>query len=219
MVNKTTHQHSWRLVTRCLFLKLKPSEKVVLQALAYHYPKPYPSIARIAELAGVSKATAKRALRVLVHKGLIFKHWRDKRTTVYELKVDRILMQADKREKKLAQNERVAQFDPDQNDPLTETVISTGRDNKSTDHASNELDPTDYENEPQELNAGMEIESDDYPDLASSSDLTEDAQSALGPNCTSSDPEDGEDKDHSAKADLQKPPNDIAPCQLVFCNI
>ena len=235
MANKTTHQHSWRLVTRCLFLKLKPSAKLVLEALAYHYPKVFPSIARIADLAGVSEATAKRALRVLVNKGLIFKRWRDKRTTVYELKVDRIFMQADKREKSLAQNEPVAQFEPDQNDPvaqfepdqndpvaqfeldqndpLTDNIISTTRNNKSTDHASNELDPIDYENEPQELNAGEEIESDDYPDLASSSDLTEDAQSALGPNCASSKPEDGEDKDHSAKADLQKPLNDIAPCQ------
>ena len=75
MANKPNQLHSWRLVTRCLLLKLKPSEKVVLQALAYHYPKVFPSIARIAELAGVSKATAKRALRELVTRGLIFKRW------------------------------------------------------------------------------------------------------------------------------------------------
>ena len=34
MANKTTQPHSWRLVTHCLFLKLKPSEKLVLEALA-----------------------------------------------------------------------------------------------------------------------------------------------------------------------------------------
>jgi predicted transcriptional regulator len=128
MANKSIQLHSWRLVTRCLLLKLRPSEKLVLQALAFHYPNAFPSIARIAALAGVSRATAKRALRELVGKGLIFKNWRRKRTTLYKLNVDRILMQAEKREKSLAQNgpaggrkraqnEPVAQIEPGQDDP------------------------------------------------------------------------------------------------------
>jgi DNA-binding transcriptional regulator YhcF (GntR family) len=107
-------------------MKLKASEKLVLAALAYHYPNVFPSIARIAELAGVSRATAKRALRTLVKKGLIFKHWRNNCTTLYELKVDRIFMLADKHEKKLAQNEPQAQIDPSQDDPLTDIIIAGG---------------------------------------------------------------------------------------------
>ena len=181
MVNETTPTHSWRLVTRCLLLKLRPSEKLVLQALAFHYPKPFPSIARIAALAGVSRATAKRALRELVGKGLIFKNWRRNRTTVYGLKVDRILMQAEKREKSLAQNEPQSQFEPGQDDPPADDIIRTVRESKSTDHASKELG-----NKPEELNGGIEIESHDHPDPASSGDLREDAQSALRPNCASS---------------------------------
>jgi predicted transcriptional regulator len=184
-------------------MKLKPSEKLVLQALAYHYPNVFPSIARIAGLAGVSKATAKRALRKLVKKGLIFKHWRDNRTTVYELKVDRILTQADKHEKKLAQNEPQAQIDPSQDDPLTDIIISTVRDNELTDHASKEL-----ENKPQELNAGIEIESDDHPAPASSSEMTEDAQSAVRPSCASAKTKDSKGKDHQ-----QKSPDDPRACQ------
>ena len=205
MANKSIQLHSWRLVTRCLLLKLRPSEKLVLQALAFHYPNAFPSIARIAALAGVSRATAKRALRELVGKGLIFKNWRRKRTTVYDLKVDRILMQADKREKKVAQNEPQAQFEPGQDDPLTDNIISTVRDNGLTDHTSKEV-----ENEPQELNAGMEIESND---LASSSDLTEDAQSAFRPNCASSRPEVGGVEDHRNRADLLVPADDTYACQ------
>ena len=192
MANKTTRPHSWRLVTRCLLLKLRPSEKLVLQALAYHYPRVFPSIARTAELAGVSAATTKRALRALVKKGLIFKGWREKRTTAYELKMERILMQADRREKSLAQtdlgaqNDPQAQIEPGQDDPLTDNIISTAESIESTNHASKELDLIDNEDQPQELNAGMEIESDDHLAPASSSDLTVDAQSALRPICASS---------------------------------
>jgi hypothetical protein len=39
MGTETTPTHSWRLVTRCLLLKLRPSEKLVLQALAFHYSR------------------------------------------------------------------------------------------------------------------------------------------------------------------------------------
>lgn len=219
MANETTQPHSWRLVTRCLLLKLRPSVKLVLQALAFHYPKAFPSIARIAELAGVSRATAKRALRELVGKGLIFKNWRRKRTTVYKLNVDRILMQADKREKSLAQNEPKGQFEPGQNepgaqfepaqdDPLTDNIISIDEDSESTNHTSKEV-----ENEPQELDASIEIESDDHPDLASGGDLTVDAQSALGPNCASSRAEVGGVEDHGNRADLRIPAVDTHACQ------
>jgi hypothetical protein len=219
MGTETTPTHSWRLVTRCLLLKLRPSEKLVLQALAFHYPRVFPSIERIAALAGVSRATAKRALRTLVGKGYVSKRWRQKHTTVYDLKVDRILMQADKREKSLAQNgpagrrkqaqnEPVAQFEPGQDDPPTDNIISTDEDIESTNHASKELD-----NEPQELDAGIEIESDDHPDPASSGDLRVDAQSALRPNCASSRPEVGGVKDHGMGADLRIPADYAHACQ------
>ena len=218
MASTTIQPHSWHLVTRCLLLKLRPSVKLVLQALAFHYPRVFPSIERIAALAGVSRATAKRALRTLVGKGYVFKRWREKRTTVYELKVDRILMQADKREKSLAQNgpagqrkraqnEPVAQFEPGQDDPLADDIIGTEEDEdiELNNHASKEL-----ENKLQELNAGMVIESND---LASSSDLTVDAQSAFRPNCASSRPEVGGVEDHGNRADLLVPADDTYACQ------
>jgi hypothetical protein len=219
MANETTPIHSWRLVTRCLLLKLRPSEKLVLQALAFHYPKPFPSIDRIAALAGVSRATAKRALRELVGKGLIFKNWRRKQTTVYELKVDRILMQAEKREKSLAQNEPQGQFEPGQNepvaqiepgqdDPLSENIIGTEEDIELNNYASKELG-----NKPEELIAGIEIESDDHAARASRGDLTVDAQSALRPNCASSRPEVDGVKDHGSRADLRIPVDNIHACQ------
>jgi len=63
------------------------------------------------------------------------------------------------------------------------------KDLESTNHASKEL-----ENEPQELNAGTEIESNDP---ASSGDLKEDSQSALRPNCASPGLEVGRVQDHA----------------------
>jgi len=79
------------------------------------------------------------------------------------------------------------------------------KDIESTNHASKEL-----ENEPQELNAGMEIESND---LTSRGDLTVDAQSALGPNCALSRPEVGGVEDHMNRADLRIPVDDTHACQ------
>jgi hypothetical protein len=81
------------------------------------------------------------------------------------------------------------QIDLGQGDPVTDNIMNADRDIESTNHTCKELG-----NEPQELNAGMEIES---TDLASSSDLTEDAQSALRPNCASSRQEPVGVKDHA----------------------
>jgi hypothetical protein len=75
------------------------------------------------------------------------------------------------------------------NEPEKASRQKYTKDIESTNHTSKEL-----ENKLRELNAGMEIESND---LASSGDLTVDAQSALRPNCASSRPEVGGVQDHA----------------------
>jgi hypothetical protein len=86
------------------------------------------------------------------------------------------------------------------NEPKRASRQKYTKDIESTNHASKEL-----ENEPQELDAGIEIESHDHPDLASRGDLTEDAQSALRPDCASSRQEPGGVKDRGR--------NDLHPRQ------
>ena len=95
--------HSRDLVSAVLLLKLSASEKLVLQALCWHYPNPYPSVARIAAMASQSERWVRQCLRSLQKKGLIEVHYRRdgqaQDTNFYTVKPDRILMQAGKRGK------------------------------------------------------------------------------------------------------------------------
>lgn len=95
--------HSRDLVSAVLFLKLTASEKLVLMALCWHYPKAYPSLARIAALASQSERWVRHCLRSLQKKGLIEVHYRRdgqvQDTNSYTINPDRILMQAGKRAK------------------------------------------------------------------------------------------------------------------------
>jgi hypothetical protein len=133
-------------------------------------------------------------------------------------------MQADKRDKSLAQNEPGGQsergqnepgdqFDPAQNDLLTDNEVRTIKKNKRTNHACKKLDCTDLENSAQELDAGMGIISDDDPALASSGVRAEHAQPALRPNRAPSRSENSERRVHSTEVGLQKSVYDILACQ------
>jgi hypothetical protein len=70
-------------------------------ALCWHYPKAYPSLARIAALASQSERWVRHCLRSLQKKGLIEVHYRRdgqvQDTNSYTINPDRILMQAGKR--------------------------------------------------------------------------------------------------------------------------
>ncbi len=95
--------HSRELIAAVLFLGLSASEKLVLMALCWHYPKAYPSLARIAALASQSERWVRHCLRSLQKKGLIQVHYRRdgqvQDTNSYTINPDRILMQAGKRAK------------------------------------------------------------------------------------------------------------------------
>ena len=95
--------HSRDLVSAVLLLKLSAAEKLVLQALCWHYPNAYPSVARIAAMASQSKRWVQRCLRSLQAKGLIEVHYRrngqTQDTSFYRICPDRILTQAGKRAK------------------------------------------------------------------------------------------------------------------------
>jgi hypothetical protein len=90
--------HSRDLVSVVLFLYLTASEKLVLMAPCWHYPKTYPSLARIAALASQSERWVRHCLRSLQKKGLIEVHYRRdgqvQDTNFYTINPDRILMQA-----------------------------------------------------------------------------------------------------------------------------
>jgi len=95
--------HSRDLVSAVLLMKLSASEKLVLQALCWHYPNAYPSVARIATMASQSERWVRQCLRSLQKKGLIEVHYRRddnaQGTNFYTINPDRILMQAGKRAK------------------------------------------------------------------------------------------------------------------------
>ncbi|HVN82233.1 MAG TPA: hypothetical protein VMW38_24830 [Terriglobia bacterium] len=95
--------HSRDLVSAVLLLKLSASEKLVLQALCWHYPNPCPSVARIAAMSSQSERWVRHCLRSLQKKGLIEVHYRrdgqTQDTNFYTVNPDRILMQASKRGK------------------------------------------------------------------------------------------------------------------------
>ncbi len=95
--------HSRDLVSAVLLLKLSASEKLVLQALCWHYPNPIPSVARIAAMSSQTERWVRQCLRSLQKKGLIEVHYRRdgqaQGTNFYMVKPDRILMQAGKRGK------------------------------------------------------------------------------------------------------------------------
>ena len=95
--------HSRDLVSAVLFLKLSAAEKLVLQALCWHYPNAYPSVARIAVMASLSKRWVQHCFRTLQEKGLIEIQYRrngqSQGTNLYTINPDRILMQAGKRAK------------------------------------------------------------------------------------------------------------------------
>jgi hypothetical protein len=95
--------HSRDLVSAVLLLKLSAAEKLVLQALCWHYPNAYPSVARIAVMASQSKRWVQHCFRTLQEKGLIEIQYRRsgqaQGTNLYTINPDRILMQAGKRAK------------------------------------------------------------------------------------------------------------------------
>jgi len=102
-VSVTKKPHSRDLVSAVLFLKLTAAEKLVLMAICWHYPRPYPSVARIAAMSSQSKRWVRQCLRSLQKKGLIEVHYRRdgqaQDTSFYTINPDRILMQAGKRGK------------------------------------------------------------------------------------------------------------------------
>jgi len=102
-VSAAQKPHSRDLVSAVLFLKLSAAEKLVLQALCWHYPNAYPSVARIAAMASQSKRWVQHCFRSLQAKGLIEVHYRrngqTQDTSFYKICPDRILTQAGKRAK------------------------------------------------------------------------------------------------------------------------
>jgi hypothetical protein len=81
---------SWKLMEKCLDLDLCAAHKWVLIVLCSHYPNIFPSEADIAEDAGISQATVRRAIAYLEKEKWIAVHPRKGTSNLYTVDVARI---------------------------------------------------------------------------------------------------------------------------------